>query len=69
MYVIHAVPAVGSMAWLWVSKEPGMPFTTMKDLARKYKTYAGAERAMEKLRKTAKHWNQVGNACEVYKIN
>jgi hypothetical protein len=68
MYVIHGVPTPGSMMWMWVSKETGSPWTTMKDNARKFKTYEGAVRAMNRLKATARHWANVGSACEVYAI-
>ena len=69
MYVIHACASLGSNQWMWVSKEPGRPWTTMKDNARRYRTYAGAVRAMNELKATANHWRWVGNAYEVYKID
>ena len=68
LWCIYASPAVGSNLWMWVSKEPGSPFTTMKDSVRTFKTYAGAVRSMEKLKAIADHWKTVGQACEVYKF-
>lgn len=68
-WVIHACPTPGSMLWQWVSKETGMPFTTMKSEARRYKTWESANRALDKLKATHSQWKNIGNACEVYNIN
>lgn len=66
MYVIRALSAADSVAWAFVSKEKGHPFTWVAPKARMYKTYSSATRAMEKLRLTPQ-WSHVGDNCEVSK--